>query len=387
MKKILLFVTLLTSIFAINIKTNAADIHINENICEYTGVAHKGALVFDQATPKVTISSIGSSFVLNVYFKDGNDYYVQTQLIDKMLKFYRSEETYAVHNGKVDYENDKVRTAFLTKGTCPPHVVVGLKSTGSNKELVISSVSFKINAPSDCSSIASAYNFNYTVCSVENVTTKANLLQTDFASSYKFNAKTCPSSVSDQQYIEFLHDTFRYILERNDNTELLNIAHNKYLGDIAEDLRMSLQSGACAKVYKEATGTMKEYYDWFLKYNSSVYNKVGKHDEKDDENKYANKCQYILGDPSKEGYFAYYLDMTFRFIKFAAPVILIVMSVIDYIKVVASSDADELKKVNKKTVTRIIFTLLIFLLPILISVLLRLLGLQGSCDFPNINGL
>ena len=79
--------------------------------------------------------------------------------------------------------------------------------------------------------------------------------------------------------------------------------------------------------------------------------------------------------------------MTFRFIKFAAPALLIVMSVIDYVKVIASSDADELKKVNKKTVTRIIFTLLIFFLPILISVLLRLLGLQGSCDFPNINGL
>ena len=60
---------------------------------------------------------------------------------------------------------------------------------------------------------------------------------------------------------------------------------------------------------------------------------------------------------------------------------------IDYIKAMVSSDADLIKKTNTKTLIRLLFAMLLFVLPVIISYLLTLLGAQGSCNFNNIPGI
>ena len=98
-------------------------------------------------------------------------------------------------------------------------------------------------------------------------------------------------------------------------------------------------------------------------------------------------CQYLLGDPDQEGSFAYYLDITFRFIKFLAPLLLISLSIFDYTRAIVASDADLIKKINNKTIIRLIFALLLFVLPIIISIILDLLGAQGDCGLSSMPNL
>ncbi len=86
-------------------------------------------------------------------------------------------------------------------------------------------------------------------------------------------------------------------------------------------------------------------------------------------------CDQIIGT----GTFAYYLNQTFRFIQYLGPIIVIVLSTIEYIKVAALSDADQLKKTNKRTITRLIFALLLFFIPMIIKIILNIFGFYGDC--------
>ncbi len=67
------------------------------------------------------------------------------------------------------------------------------------------------------------------------------------------------------------------------------------------------------------------------------------------------------------------LDGIFSLIKIASPIIMIVVTIISYIKVLVNSD--ELKKVNKKTVKRLIITIVIVMLPYLLELLFQIFGL------------
>ncbi len=70
-----------------------------------------------------------------------------------------------------------------------------------------------------------------------------------------------------------------------------------------------------------------------------------------------------------------FLQDIFFLIKLATPILVIVLSTIDYIKALASSNADELKKTNGKTIKRLIIGLLIFFLPFLLDLIFHLFGL------------
>ena len=390
MKKISLFLTLIVSFLIVSTKCFAVDTTVSDKICVYQGVAMNSHATLDSTTPTVYITADSESFIIGVYFKDvdGTQLGDTARLGNKMTTYYHEIDDYKERDGKIIYGTDKIRTKFLQDGTCPPYVFLRLQSTSKSKVSVISKVEFPSTAPSYCTQDPKLFDWNYAFCSVTNVTVATNLLQYDFKKNYSLDSKTCPDAYKNEKYVTYLTETMYYLLQKNGNKELMNIAQYKYLGNIAKDVTTKFsKGGACVKTYESASQDMKDKYGKLFSYSKQLTSFVGDHNTAEDPTVYPNKCQYILGDPSKEGDFAYYLDMTFRFIKFLAPVILIVMSIIDYVKVIATSDADALKKVNKKTITRIIFTLLIFVLPILISLILNILGLQGRCDFPNINGL
>ena len=65
----------------------------------------------------------------------------------------------------------------------------------------------------------------------------------------------------------------------------------------------------------------------------------------------------------------------FSLIRIATPVLVIILTTIDYIKAIVSSNADELKKTNGRTVKRLVIGILIFLLPLLLDILFDLFGL------------
>ena len=47
----------------------------------------------------------------------------------------------------------------------------------------------------------------------------------------------------------------------------------------------------------------------------------------------------------------------------------------DYIKAIASSNADDMKKANQRTIKRLIVGLIVFFLPFLLEILFELFGL------------
>ena len=91
-----------------------------------------------------------------------------------------------------------------------------------------------------------------------------------------------------------------------------------------------------------------------------------------------NGCKSYLGSTDNKGQPAYYLQFVFNLMKYAAIVLLFVLSIIDFAKATASSSDDALKKALKTTVKRLIIAVIIFLLPILIKFVFELLGIYSS---------
>ena len=70
-----------------------------------------------------------------------------------------------------------------------------------------------------------------------------------------------------------------------------------------------------------------------------------------------------------------FLQNVFLGIRLLAPALVIILSTIDYIKAIASSNQDDLKKVNKKTIKRVVAGLIIFFIPLLLDILFKLFGI------------
>ena len=67
----------------------------------------------------------------------------------------------------------------------------------------------------------------------------------------------------------------------------------------------------------------------------------------------------------------------FTLIKVIAPVLIIALSTMEYIKAITSNNADEMKKTNKRTIKRIVIGLVLFFLPDLLNLLFKIFGLYG----------
>ena len=67
----------------------------------------------------------------------------------------------------------------------------------------------------------------------------------------------------------------------------------------------------------------------------------------------------------------------FTLMKVAAPVLTIALSTMEYIKAIANSNAEEMKKTNKRTIKRIVIGLVLFFLPDLLNLLFKIFGLYG----------
>lgn len=71
------------------------------------------------------------------------------------------------------------------------------------------------------------------------------------------------------------------------------------------------------------------------------------------------------------------ISKAYFIIEIAALVILVIFTALDYAKVILSDGQDEMKKVNKKLLTRLIITVVILLLPALINFVLGIFNIQG----------
>ncbi len=90
-------------------------------------------------------------------------------------------------------------------------------------------------------------------------------------------------------------------------------------------------------------------------------------------------CDNVLGDPDDPDCTAYWLQWILDIIKYIAIAALLVLSTFDFIKAIISNDKDALKKAGTTAAKRFIFVVILFFLPIIIDLLMRLFGAYGTC--------
>lgn len=75
-----------------------------------------------------------------------------------------------------------------------------------------------------------------------------------------------------------------------------------------------------------------------------------------------------------EGHFGWLLQKLLNYIKIAGPVLVVLLSALDFVKAIASSEEDAFKKVQNKLVIRLVAALDLFLVPTFVTLLLQLIN-------------
>lgn len=78
------------------------------------------------------------------------------------------------------------------------------------------------------------------------------------------------------------------------------------------------------------------------------------------------------------GKFGFFIKQAMQLIKFAVPIIIIALAVIDFVKAMSAQKQEELKNAANKLVKRMIIGAIIFLLPSIIDMLLDIAGITSS---------
>lgn len=86
----------------------------------------------------------------------------------------------------------------------------------------------------------------------------------------------------------------------------------------------------------------------------------------------------LLGNPKDENSVAWIVQQVLDFIKVVGPILVLVLSSIDFAKVILSGDDKDMAAAQKKLITRLFLAGALFLLPFLTSFLLDLFGLTSS---------
>lgn len=92
------------------------------------------------------------------------------------------------------------------------------------------------------------------------------------------------------------------------------------------------------------------------------------------------KCDGIIGNPNDPDTFAAMLRKTLKFIQYLGPLLVIVMTILDLVKGVASAEKDAMSKLLKKTFLRIIYAVLLFVFPPVLDTVLRWTNVYGICN-------
>lgn len=99
-------------------------------------------------------------------------------------------------------------------------------------------------------------------------------------------------------------------------------------------------------------------------------------DLKEDLNSYnqATDCVGILGDPGNEETVAWLLQQILNYIKILGPILVVILSSMDFAKAIIASDDESMKKAEKKLMIRLVLAVALFLVPTLVSVMLNIFG-------------
>lgn len=91
-----------------------------------------------------------------------------------------------------------------------------------------------------------------------------------------------------------------------------------------------------------------------------------------------DNCVGILGDPNNKNSVAWLIQKVLDYLRIIAPFIVVIMSGIDFAKVVITSDDESMKKAQSKLITRLLLAGSLFFLVEIVRALLALFGLTAN---------
>lgn len=87
----------------------------------------------------------------------------------------------------------------------------------------------------------------------------------------------------------------------------------------------------------------------------------------------------ILGNVRDENSVAWLVNEVLNYVKVLGPILVVILSSIDFIKVIIKSDDEAMAKAQKKLIMRLILALLLFLIPSIVQTLLGVFGISSNC--------
>lgn len=90
-------------------------------------------------------------------------------------------------------------------------------------------------------------------------------------------------------------------------------------------------------------------------------------------------CYGLLGMPDNPDHPAYWLQLALQVIRYAGIAALVIMCTIDFIQAITKQDSDALKAAINKSVRRFIFAVILFFVPLIVSTIMDLFGVYGTC--------
>lgn len=111
-------------------------------------------------------------------------------------------------------------------------------------------------------------------------------------------------------------------------------------------------------------------------YGDKVIDEIG-NDSDEDAN--SRNCQYVFGDPTKEESVAWMLQKFFNYAKIIGPLLVLVLSGLDFAKNILISDEKEMKNATHKLVIRLLCAVGLYFVPLLTSFILNLIN-NSSVD-------
>lgn len=91
-------------------------------------------------------------------------------------------------------------------------------------------------------------------------------------------------------------------------------------------------------------------------------------------NNFDNKqnCKSLLGNPSDDKSVAWLLVKVLNYLRILGPLLVVVLSGIEFAKTIVTSDDEHMKKTENRLVTRLILVAVLFLIPTLTKLLLQI---------------
>lgn len=92
----------------------------------------------------------------------------------------------------------------------------------------------------------------------------------------------------------------------------------------------------------------------------------------------SKECNALLGDKKNTESVAWLVQKLLDYLKILGPILVVILSSVDFATAIVSGNDDTMKKAQKKLITRLIAAVLLFLIPTVVQVLLDVFGMT-SC--------